>query len=601
MKKIVLFFFVLVLNSLYAQNTWYVSPTGSSSANGSINNPWDLQTALNHPISVLKGDVILLRGGIYNGRYSSYLIGDALSPITVKSFPGEWAILDGNDTGSVSATAVLSVYKNNVIFRDFEITWRGQFSRLSTESNFRTCNGIGHFSGKDCKFINLIIHDNPGSAVGSWKSTGATEFYGCMMYNNGYFGPNRGHGVGMYVQNKTADNRWIENNIIFNNYYKGLHFISANYNANSEYVKNFVVLRNTIFGSYSPSGGQKDNIDIGTFDQNQINVVKNITLKENILYQNVNFASVDTISEGQNLTIGLSKFAPVENVILDGNIIIGRSRSLRLQFVKSIVCKNNIVFTKYIDVNNDNIVNKYIDSNWNFYNNTYYSRYKKSFRIKANPVYEITLNSWQTIFGIDTNSTRQSHQQFNLPSVLEITQNKYQNNRYKVVLFDIQGKNVDVDFSGFNISVGANYTIKDVENYDTIAVNGQLAASNIVNFPMNLTQYKLPTGNNKAQKTFSNFGVFIIEFTVPYIGQKEDLLFGNISVYPNPVKDYLYIRGVPEYVNVSEVTLINPLGVPINIPVIYNKVNVSGLNGGMYLLTFYINQKRFAKKILVIK
>ncbi|MEK7061424.1 MAG: hypothetical protein AAB954_02070, partial [Patescibacteria group bacterium] len=44
---------------------YYVSPTGSASGNGSLENPWDLQTALNHPAVVHPGDTIWLRGGTY--------------------------------------------------------------------------------------------------------------------------------------------------------------------------------------------------------------------------------------------------------------------------------------------------------------------------------------------------------------------------------------------------------------------------------------------------------------------------------------------------------------------------------------------------------
>src|SRR5262249_10500020 len=48
------------------QNTglqYFASPGGSPSGDGSVSNPWDLQTALNQPSSVHPGDTIWLRGG----------------------------------------------------------------------------------------------------------------------------------------------------------------------------------------------------------------------------------------------------------------------------------------------------------------------------------------------------------------------------------------------------------------------------------------------------------------------------------------------------------------------------------------------------------
>ncbi|MEK7116901.1 MAG: peptidoglycan-binding protein [Patescibacteria group bacterium] len=75
---------------------FYVSPSGTSSGDGSITSPWDLQTALNQPASVQPGDTIWLRGGTYKGWYVSKLVGTSAQPIIVRSYPGEWAVLDWN-------------------------------------------------------------------------------------------------------------------------------------------------------------------------------------------------------------------------------------------------------------------------------------------------------------------------------------------------------------------------------------------------------------------------------------------------------------------------------------------------------------------------
>ena len=71
-----------------------VSQKTMSGGNGSISQPWDLQTALNQPASLVPGATLYLRAGTYTGKFFSYLTGSAASPITVKSYPGEWAIID---------------------------------------------------------------------------------------------------------------------------------------------------------------------------------------------------------------------------------------------------------------------------------------------------------------------------------------------------------------------------------------------------------------------------------------------------------------------------------------------------------------------------
>lgn len=70
---------------------WYVSPGGNPGGNG-MDRPWDLQTALNQPAGVHPGDTLWLRGGTYNGMFTSRLNGTAASPITVRSCPHEWAV-----------------------------------------------------------------------------------------------------------------------------------------------------------------------------------------------------------------------------------------------------------------------------------------------------------------------------------------------------------------------------------------------------------------------------------------------------------------------------------------------------------------------------
>ena len=82
---------------------FFVSPTGTPQRDGSKQWPWDLQTALNQSTSIIPGDIIYLRGGVYNGQYSSKLSGSPGNPITVRSYPGEWAKLDGYVSGVLAS------------------------------------------------------------------------------------------------------------------------------------------------------------------------------------------------------------------------------------------------------------------------------------------------------------------------------------------------------------------------------------------------------------------------------------------------------------------------------------------------------------------
>jgi hypothetical protein len=84
--------------------TFYVSSTmGAPGNSGTISSPWDLQTALNQPSAVVPGTTIYLRGGTYSGKFTSSLAGMPANPITVRSYPGEWAKIDGYVTTTLSS------------------------------------------------------------------------------------------------------------------------------------------------------------------------------------------------------------------------------------------------------------------------------------------------------------------------------------------------------------------------------------------------------------------------------------------------------------------------------------------------------------------
>src|SRR5262245_9409383 len=82
-------------NAAGAPSGFHVAVDGSPSGDGSASAPWDLPTALLHPSSVKPGDTLFLHGGVYAGGFVAKLVGTIEAPIVVRSFPGEWAVLDG--------------------------------------------------------------------------------------------------------------------------------------------------------------------------------------------------------------------------------------------------------------------------------------------------------------------------------------------------------------------------------------------------------------------------------------------------------------------------------------------------------------------------
>ena len=532
MKKIS--FILLLLFSIvysFAQNQFHVFPEnhpltpGLSTGNGTLQYPWDLQTALKRPNNIINGgDTIWLHEGIYNGRFTCTLkstIEDKF--ITVSAYKNDKVVLNGNVASTVPQT--LAVKGARVIFRNFEVTWLGDYIRDVRDENFGgTAAGINHLSGINCKFINLKIYNNPGLGFGSWKSTGGTLISECYIFNNGVINKEgKGAGEGIYVQNKSDEERIIKNNIIFGNYYKGIEVWSAGRNADFEFVKNITLDNNVIFNSGIPSDYKTvDNIIIGTDDRNGINIAKNITVKNNILYHNTDYGNNQVNGDAASLTIGYYHKTPVENVVVDNNIILGRNNALRILHAKSLTFTNNIVYGGYV-LFTKTVFTHAKSGQWNVNNNQYFTKKQGAFRVPDTKNY--THNEWKSLFPLDANSERQHVDAFNLDNVLDITESEYVSKRFRVTLFNKVEQDVTVDFSNYNIQKGAEYTIRDVENFNTELKTGTLNEDFNITVPMKAV-------NPSKTKTLDNFGVFSIEFNSDNITteaeEKNDNIFKRL-------------------------------------------------------------------------
>ena len=511
-----IFVIILFQQNLIAQKEFHVFSKndkitpGGPSGNGSLAAPWDLQTALSQkPQTVNGGDIIWLHEGVYEGAFLSTLQSTLADKfIIVSAYKNDKVVLNGNVKSS--RNNVLQVKGSQVIFKNFEITCLGEFSRNEKDVGFKRINGLDHASGQDCKFINVIIHNVPGLGFGSWKNTGGTVIENCIIYNNGYISKKgRGTAEGIYVQNSSNKIRVIRNNVIFNNYYKGIEVWSANKRAKDEYVKNVLIENNIIFNNGSPSGVFKDNLIIASDDRNGINVAKNIKVIDNIFYHNTNVLKNEIGGNAASLTLGFHPNAPIENVEVTNNIIIGRNNALRILHAKSLIFKNNITYAGYIHFYNS-VLPHLTNGNWNFDNNTYHTKNANAFRVLKHRDYNF--NQWQSNFKIDANSEVKHLNAFNLDPVLSISKFSDKANKYRIALFEKNGNDVSVDFSRYRIPIGSTYRIYDVENRKHILKSGVLKKDLKIFVPMNDLSFEKPLHNLKAQKTLNNFGVYLIEF-----------------------------------------------------------------------------------------
>lgn len=239
---------------------FYVAPNGSVTGDGSLADPWDLQTALSHPAMVQPGDIIWLRGGTYTGPHTSSLAGRAGAPIILRSYPGEWAVIDAQ-TSSTDGHAFV-IQSHWTTYWDFELT------------NSRTIDkggGIEFAGGRNNKLINLVIHD-----IGGNSYDGPNEIYGTIFYNNGVDGSGLSHQL--YTQNADANQpARIVDSIIFNGFAFGIHAYASGVGE----LNGIHMIGNVWFnsGAAQTVGDRKDNVLVGG-----VNGISNILLQENMGY-----------------------------------------------------------------------------------------------------------------------------------------------------------------------------------------------------------------------------------------------------------------------------------------------------------------------------
>jgi hypothetical protein len=243
----------LVSAGIAVATDFYVSPSGSAGGNGSIGQPWNLQTALNQPSSVHPGDTLWLRGGTYGGSFTSRLAGGSGAPIVVRQYPGERAILDGNGGGATT----LSVNGSWTWFWGFEIMNSNTQRFSSASGSFAGPRNFGvDIYGPNTRFINMIVHDTD-QGIGFWVGAESSELYGNIIYYNGWMAPDRGHGHGIYVQNQNNTKRMVDN-IIFDQFSHGIHAYTQGSFENNLYLEGNVSFNNGLL-----EGSLERNILIG--------------------------------------------------------------------------------------------------------------------------------------------------------------------------------------------------------------------------------------------------------------------------------------------------------------------------------------------------
>ena len=307
--------FLLPFSQLGTAADWYTSPDGKASNPGTKEAPWDIVSALDGKNQIIAGDTIYLLEGTYKRRpeelFEVRMVGTAENPVQVRPLPGERARIDGG----------LSIQSpsENVWISDLEIFVSEPVPEKPVSPGShpqdlkRPWGGLHMYGGKNCKYINLIVH-NCNQGISCWKSEINPEIYGCIIYNNGWLGTDRGHGHCIYTQNDEGVK--VISNCIMSCRYDGTYTMHA-YGSSRAYVNNYLVEDNICY-------------DVGPFLIGGGRPSRNIRVLRNYLY-NINMRIGYNAPYNKNCELR-------DNIIVNGDISINN--------YQNVVREDNLVIKK---------------------------------------------------------------------------------------------------------------------------------------------------------------------------------------------------------------------------------------------------------------
>jgi len=513
---------------------WYASPTGLPGNTGLSASPWDLQTAFNKTATILPGDILLLRDGIYTHApqgtvvganegwiFQITLTGTAALPITVMSFPGERARLDGGAVPWYHACARPTLYIGTqtpsttagayIIVRDIEVYSSSTQSRTSTtDSSFpddvTRSDGI-YAQGVGIKIVNCVVHDC-STGISSFSSVSyGHEYYGNVLFNNGYRGTRNGfpsnHGHNFYLQGPDGPAglvKSVKRNFSTSPYDLGMQA----YGSGSAVVAHMRVTENCWLGGVGQHGGTLLGARNGVVADrvSDAQFINNYGYSADVAFyfQPDQIAYADLIATGNYFYKSFLQVSSWQSLVYTNNYMLNSMTNG--YHVVSLVTNEAILpwtFDRNIYVINPGVAPNIATNDWVLEGLAF-----------------MTKPQWTAKTGYDVNSTV-SH---TLPSTNYVTvqNNAYDVNRAQAVVYNWSlGTNVVINVVPLGWATGDAVTIRNLQNYYGDVVSQVVSATQTLNLDMRAAFHSraIPFGDTVAlcPLSFPDFGAFILQRT----------------------------------------------------------------------------------------
>lgn len=478
-----LFLFSWAWSALADGRFYHVSPSARPVGQGDEASPLDLSTALSGKIG-RPGDTFWLRAGTYRGQYVSALQGRPGTPITVRQYPGERATLEGSITQSEGG---------HVTYWGFELAGPPS-SRLARQagpapSDLPVRMGL-NLRAPGLRLINLVIHDHSSNGLGLWSEAPDAEVYGCLIYHNGWDGPDRGHAHGIYAQNRTGFKRLAEN-ICFQNFSDGIQI----YGTSSAFLRGFELIGNILFnnGIISRAGGGC-NLQLGGGVAAQ-----EIMVRSNYLYA----------SPGYQCQVNIGSEVLNHDLRFEDNVVVG---GLRLMNWRRLVFRGNTVAADNTLLELQQVQRPLAEAEFSWDRNHFASRelrWRPFSFVSPSGSQGLPWPGWREATALDANS----HYLKGRPGGVRIIvrPNAYEAGRGHVVVYNWDLKSAVAVDAGSILPIGARFEVRAAQAFFSRPILSGTYSGQPLLLPMSGWKATRPQGHPAAPpETGPEFAVFVI-------------------------------------------------------------------------------------------
>jgi len=468
---------------------FHVATNGAPTGCGSVAAPWDLATALAHPAAVRAGDTIWLHGGTYRGAFTSVLSGSAAAPVTVRQAAGERAIIDAKPREG-ETESLFTVSGSNVVWWGFEMTCSDtqRVTALPGPWAEDMRRGGPNCRGANMKFVNLLIHDTGGP--GFWSDGAGGEFSGCLIYFNGWIGPDRGHGHGIYAQNRDGT-KLLADNILFANFSYGIHC----YGSATAPLAGFELAGNVAFNNGAPAGDPTPGLFVGGGCR-----AERIVVRDNFTY-----------GPSSALQLGFSWGPQNADATVANNLLCGTR--VHMLFWDAMTFTNNTIIAPHDLATIEFPPGVTNSPHWHWNANRYFCTnwlWSPFAVVGDSNTAAYTFTGWQQALGYDTASAYQETRPTG--TRVFVRPNRYEPGRAHIIVYNWDRfANVSLDLSGL-LTTGQAFQIVNAQNFHGPPLVTNTWTGPPITLPMAPTPLAMPVGmpNCPLPVTQPEFGVFVL-------------------------------------------------------------------------------------------